>query len=170
MGNFKSSNPFSFSDNLLNRINKKWFLITSGDLSNYNMMTASWGMFGILWNKPVAQVFIRPSRYTFEYVNKNDFFSICFFEDSYKDILQLLGSKSGRDFNKMHIDRLSPINYQDKTIFFKEASEILILKKLLVIPLDSSRITTDVKEDFYKENDFHFIFLAQIVDYLTKNY
>lgn len=169
MDNFKSCNPFSFSDNLLNRINNKWFLITSGHLSNYNMMTASWGMFGILWNMPVAQVFIRPSRYTFEYLNKNNFFSICFFEDTYTDILKLLGSKSGRDFDKMHFDRLSPINYLDKAIFFKEASEILILKKLFNIPLDSSQISSDIKEDFYKEDDFHFIFLAQIIDYLIKN-
>ena len=64
--------------NPFNLIGKKWFLITSGDESGYNTMTASWGQMGILWNKPVITAFVRPNRKTFEFMENNEYFTISF--------------------------------------------------------------------------------------------
>ena len=81
----------------------KWFLLTSGDYrkNHYNTMTVAWGYFGILWNKPCAVVFVRPTRYTYEFINKYDSFTLCSFNTSYQDDLSLLGTKSGRDGDKI---------------------------------------------------------------------
>ncbi len=169
MDNFTKKNPFSFSNDLLKKINSNWFLIIAGNKEKYNMMTASWGTFGILWNKPVAQIFVRPSRYTHEFIIKNDFFSICFFDSSYNKILSELGSKSGRNFDKMNISGLKAKVYENKTIFFEEAKEVLILEKIYNSILDEKNISTDVKKDFYPQKDFHSFFIGQIIDYFIKN-
>lgn len=169
MDNFTKINPFSFSNDLLKKINSNWFLITAGNEDKYNMMTASWGTFGILWNKPVAQIFVRPSRYTHQFIIKNDFFSICFFDSSYSNILSELGSKSGRNFDKMNISALKAKVYENKTIFFEEAKEVLILKKIYNSFLDEKGISNDVKKDFYPQEDFHSFFFGQIIDYFIKN-
>ncbi len=167
--NFQKHDYFSFSNKLLYNILNNWILISAGNLTKYNMMTASWATFGILWNKPIAQVFIRPSRYTYDFIDENEFFSICFFNDSYKDILALLGSKSGKNFNKMKIQGLNPIDYENKTIYFEQSEQVLILKKIYKTKFDGNDIDKDVKSLFYPDNkDFHFIFYGQIVNYLTK--
>lgn len=168
MKDFEKKEIFSFSDNLLKKISENWLLISSGSIDNYNMMTASWGTFGILWNQPVAQVFIRPSRYTFEFINKNDFFSISIFEPTYKDLLSFLGSKSGRDINKMKIEGLTPIDFNGKTVFFKEAKEVFILKKLFDLPMQDKIIDAEVKNIFYKNDDYHHLFFGRIIEYLSK--
>lgn len=168
MKDFEKKDILSFSDNLLKKISENWLLISSGNIDSYNMMTASWGTFGILWNLPVAQVFIRPSRYTFEFINKNDFFSISIFETSYKDLLSFLGSKSGRDINKMKIEGLTPIDYNGKTVFFKEAKEVFILKKLFDLPMQDKIIDAQVKNIFYKNGDYHHLFFGRIIEYLSK--
>lgn len=169
MDNFKSSNPFSFYNELPLKINKNWLLICAGKYENYNMMTASWATFGILWNKPIAQIFVRPSRYTHDFLIQNDYFSINFFDSKYHDLLSLLGSKSGRNFNKMNIEQLTPINYNDKTIFFDEANEVLILKKIYFAKMDEKVIDDSVIKVFYPEGDFHTLFIGEILDYLIKS-
>ena len=78
-------------------------LITAGNLTKYNTMTASWGGFGILWNKPVCYVFVRPSRYTFEFMESNAGFTLSFFPKEYRKALNILGSKSGRDLDKVKL-------------------------------------------------------------------
>jgi len=168
--NFIKKEILSFSNSLLDNIKNNWILISSGKLEYYNMMTASWVTFGILWNRPIAQIFIRPSRYTLNFLEKNDFFSISFFDNTYKDILSLLGSKSGKNFDKMNIKGLTPIDYNNKTIFFEQAKHVLILKKIYKSKFDENLIPEEYKILFYPNNDdFHFIFYGEIIDYFSKN-
>lgn len=168
MKSFENKDPFSFSDNLLHKINKNWFLITAGNLNKYNMMTASWGTFGILWNKPVAQIFVRPSRYTHQFIQNTDIFSISFFNSSYKEILSLLGSKSGRNLDKMNISGLTVIKYDNDAVYFDESDEVLVCKKIYETKLDYQKIPEDSLNDFYPENDYHSVFIGQIIRYLKK--
>ena len=92
--------------------NNRWFLLTSGDFNSgqYNTMTVSWGSFGIMWNKPFAQVVVRPTRYTYEFTEKFDTFTLCSFSEKYRRALNILGSKSGRTVDKIKI-RPSPTCY-----------------------------------------------------------
>ena len=74
-----------------------WALLTAGEEGNYNTMTVSWGAIGELWGEPVAIVFVRPSRYTYEFTEKYDSFTLSFFDGGYKKELGFCGSKSGRE-------------------------------------------------------------------------
>ena len=85
-----------------------WMLVTAGTEDHFNTMTASWGGIGIPWNRPVAFLFIRPERYTHEFLEANERLSLSFFTEDYRKALQLCGSKSGRDMNKVEAAGLHP--------------------------------------------------------------
>ena len=87
-------NPFT-------KISHDWFLLSSGDKRKANTMTASWGGLGVLWGKNVAFVFVRDSRYTKEFIDSNDFFTVSFMEEAQHDTLNYLGSTSGREEDKI---------------------------------------------------------------------
>ena len=87
-------NPFE-------KLSKQWALVSAGSLDKFNMMTVSWGAVGVIWGKPSATVYIRHSRYTKEFVDAGDTFVLTFLKDGHRDALNTLGSKSGRDMDKM---------------------------------------------------------------------
>lgn len=111
-------------------IGKEWMLITAGDSTSYNTMTASWGGLGWLWNKPVAFIFVRPERYTHDFIEKNDRLSLSFFSEDYKPALQICGTKSGRDGDKVKEAGLSPKSLESGVMTFDEARMVLDCKKL----------------------------------------
>lgn len=111
-------------------IGKEWMLITAGDSTGYNTMTASWGGLGWLWNKPVAFIFVRPERYTHDFIEKNDRLSLSFFSEDYKPALQICGTKSGRDGDKVKEAGLSPKSLESGVMTFDEARMVLDCKKL----------------------------------------
>ena len=92
--------PEDLSINPFTLIGKEWMLISAGTEQKYNMMTASWGALGVFWGKNVASVYIRPQRYTLEFVNEQEYYALNFFEDSYKKALAYCGAHSGRDVDK----------------------------------------------------------------------
>ena len=99
----------NFSTDILTLFDKKWALVTAGDISDFNAMTISWGGMGTLWGKPVATVYVKPVRYTHEFMENNDYFTISFFEEEYRGALKVMGTKSGRDCNKVEESRLTPV-------------------------------------------------------------
>ena len=84
---FKTVDPRSIKDNLIKALAEEWALITAGNGENYNMMTASWGFFGEMWGEDSLMVVVRPQRYTMEFIEKNDYFTVSFYGDN-KAILQ----------------------------------------------------------------------------------
>lgn len=98
---FKEISANDIKDNAFDMIGKKWMLVTASDGEKVNSMTASWGGVGIMWGKPVAFVFIRPQRYTKEFVDKAGTLSLTFFDESYRKMLNYMGTTSGRDEDKM---------------------------------------------------------------------
>ena len=107
MSNFKHIEPSAIADNTVKMIGDDWMLITSANDTDemvcgtdYNMMTASWGGIGVLWNRPVVFVFIRPQRHTFPFAEANDRLTLSFFDESYRPALSYCGKFSGRDADK----------------------------------------------------------------------
>ncbi len=115
-------NPFS-------AIGDDWMLITAGDAASHNTMTASWGGLGVLWNSPVATCYIRQSRYTKEFVDAANTFTLSFFDpEKYRKQLAYLGRVSGRDEDKIAEAGLSPVAV-DGTTTFAEARLTLVCRK-----------------------------------------
>ncbi len=167
MSIFKEINPSSITDNPFDLIGKDWALVTCGDREKFNTMTISWGGVGIMWNKPVAFTFIRPQRYTFEFTENKDFYTMSFFDESYRKALQFCGTKSGRNYDKPKETGLTPAFTDDGVPYFEEARLVLVCKKLYAQFLnEDSVIENSVKSQY--NNDYHKMYVSEIVKVLTK--
>ena len=126
----KAIEPSLVKDNFIEIIGKEWMLVTAGTKEKFNTMTASWGGIGWLWNKPVAFVFIRPERYTYEFVEENDHLTLSFLGEENKKIHAVCGSKSGRNIDKVKETGLKPVFTEKGNVLFEQARLSLECKKL----------------------------------------
>ena len=117
-------------EDVIKAIGKEWMLVTAGTPDKFNTMTASWGGVGYLWNKAVAFVFIRPERYTHEFVENNERLTLAFLGNENREILNFCGTKSGRDCNKAKETGLSPVATETGNVTFSQARLTLEGRKL----------------------------------------
>ncbi len=117
-------NVKELNDNIFETIGKEWMLVCAGNKEKFNMMTASWGCLGWLWNKPVAVVFIRPERFTHGIIEENEFMTLSFLGNSEeaRKIYNFCGSKSGRDFDKAKETGLTPVETDNGSIAFERVT------------------------------------------------
>ena len=156
-----SMNPFT-------KIGKEWMLITAGNETGFNTMTASWGGLGVLWNKDVAFTFIRPSRYTFEFTEKEEYFSLCFFGDEYKNALMFCGRNSGRDCDKIKETGLTPA-FIEGVPCFQEAELVLICKKMYAQEMsDACALCDEVKKHYGEAEPYHTFYVGEIIKAFEK--
>lgn len=167
MKDFKKIDPKQISENPIRLFADDWALITSGDETAYNTMTASWGGVGELWNKDVCFVFIRPQRYTFEFVEKNDLFTVSFYPKEPHKALSFCGSHSGRDFDKAKETGLTPL-FLDGTTAFEEAKIILVCKKIACQEMDPNGFMDPTIDKNYAAKDYHKIYVGEIISCYTK--
>ena len=165
---FKMIQPEEISDNVFKLIDKDWMLITAGTHEKYNCMTASWGGMGILWKKPVVFLFIRPTRYTYEFAENNQRMSVCFFSEKYRDILNLCGTKSGREIEKMHIEGLTPMITGEGTPFYNEARMAVFVRKIYSQLLDKDLILEPAVHKLYNGSDYHKMYICEIEKIMIK--
>ena len=152
-----------FNENVFELIGEKWMLITAKNGEKWNTMTASWGAMGILWGKPVVFVFIRPTRFTYEFVEKTDYFTCSFFGDEYKTALKICGSKSGRDIDKAKETGLTP-KIEDEFVSFSQANLTLKCKKLYFADLDPKAMLDMGINENYPNKDYHRMYVAEIIN------
>ena len=148
-------------------LDKEWALLTCKDNDKFNMMTISWGGFGTLWHKPIVTIYIRPSRYTYELIEKNDYFTISFYDEEYKKDLGVLGTKSGRDIDKMSCIKLTP-EYINNIVTFKEAKLTIICKKIYFQDLEIENIPKDERDKFYSTEPVHRMYIGEVIDVIDK--
>jgi len=145
---------------------QQWFLLTSGDYAanHYNTMTVGWGYFGIMWNKPVAVVVVRPTRYTFEFMNRYDTFTLSAFDKNYKEDLNLLGSISGRDGDKLAETELTVVpSTKVEAPTFLEALLIVECKKIYWDDFKPEHFLDQTIHGNYPLEDYHRIYFGEIV-------
>ncbi len=157
-----------FNENSFNMIGKDWLLITAEKDGRVNTMTASWGGLGIMWNKKVAYIFIRPQRYTKEFVDSADRLSISVLPNSYRRELGYLGRVSGRDEDKISNANLTVKQYEDVP-YFDEARLTLICKKLYAQALkEECFIDKGIIDQWYPERDYHIMYVVEVEKILEK--
>ena len=148
--------------NPFNSIGQDDFLLSAGDEKGWNTMTAGWGGMGYMWGKPCFFVFVRESRYTLSFMDKYDSFSVSFFPPEKKSILSYCGSHSGRDTDKAKGAGLTPV-FLDGTVVFEEANLSFTLKKLSKHFIEQEGfISPEIKERWYKNGDYHYMFVGEI--------
>lgn len=154
--------------NIFDLIEEKWMLITAGNKEKFNTMLASWGGFGVLWFKKVAIVFIREERYTHEFVENNDSFTLSFFLDGYRDELKLCGTVSGRDHDKVKETSFTPV-FGDDTVYFNEADIVLECKKIYSDSLMAENfIDKQLGNATYPNGVGHTMYIGEITNVLVK--
>lgn len=148
---------------LLPRLINDWALVTAGTIDDYNTMTIAWGGFGDIWWVPTISVWVVPTRYTYQYLEREDTFTVQFFGPDHKADLQLLGSKSGRDGDKVAETSLTP-QALGAGVTFAEADVTLVCRKLYSQPLDPQAIPAEVMGKFYTDMGTHTHFIGQILE------
>lgn len=154
--------PEELQKNPFQMIGKEWLLVTAEREGKVNAMTASWGGAGIMWNKPVVYIFLRPQRYTKELVDRADTFSLSVLGEEHRGALRYFGSVSGRDEDKIAKAGLQ-IARADGTPYFEAANTVLICRKLYAQSYDPGCfIDRSLDEKNYPNKDYHTMYIAEI--------
>ena len=156
--------------NPFDKIDKQWMLLTGGDKDSFNTMTASWGQLGVLWNKNVLTCYIRPNRYTYDFVEKGECFTASFYGEEYRSALSFCGSHSGRDCDKAKETGLTPAEV-DGCMAFEEAELVLVCRKLYSYDLQESGFLTDdgIPGKFFGTDPYHRAYISEIVGEYVKD-
>lgn len=155
-------NPFS-------KIGKEWMLITAGNKEKANTMTASWGGVGVLWGKNVVYVFIRDTRYTKEFIDKEDTFSLTFLDESYRSALKYLGAVSGRDEDKIGGARMHLDYYQDQTPYIDEGNLVIVCRKMSATRMTEEQfIDPEIADQWYSDGNMHTMYIGEILEVLAR--
>jgi len=145
---------------------KQWLLLTAGDFATgqFNAMTVGWGSLGTMWGRPFVQVVVRPVRYTFGFMESYDTFTLCVFPQGYRRALNLLGTKSGRDGDKIAEAGLTPVpSRRVAAPCFSEAELVLECQKIYWDDMDPARFLDPAIESNYPQKDYHRIYYGQIL-------
>jgi len=161
---FRPAKPDLLNDNFFKVIHKDWMLITAGTRDSFNTMTASWGTMGILWNKQIAVCFIRPTRHTFGFAEKNGYYTLSFFDDEYQDALNYCGTHSGKKVDKMAATGLKPLETPNGNITYEQSRLVFECRKVYS---DSFRednfIERNIIDINYPRKDFHKFYIGEIL-------
>lgn len=160
---WKPVEPDSWNDSVFRRVGADWMLVTAGNLQHFNTMTASWGSLGILWNMPVATIYVRPTRFTDSFVKRYEQFSLSFFKEEHREALSVCGRLSGRDVDKVAVSGLSPLKLKDGSVTFKEAELVFSCVKLYSDKFDESKFLDRRIHKHYPKGDIHNIYIGEIV-------
>lgn len=168
MKSFTEISPLELNESAFRIIGKEWMLITAGNLDKWNTMTASWGALGELWFKPVCFTFIRPQRYTREFVEKKPSFTLSFFDESQRDLLNFCGSHSGRDCDKAAKTGLTPFATDGGSVAFEEARLVFECRKLYFQDLDPAHFLVPEIAGSYPNEDYHRMYIGEVLSVLRK--
>ena len=161
---------FKLETKIFESFDKGWPILTAGTKDNFNMMTISWGQMGTLWGKPVVSVFVRGSRYTHEFMDKEEYFTLTFVKFQwYHEQLKLIGSKSGRDIDKLKETGFKVFE-RPHGISFTNADLIVVCRKLFKQQINMESIPDDIRAKFYKDGDPHDMYIGEVVEIISDRY
>ena len=155
-------NPFT-------KIGKEWALVSAGNKTKCNTMTVSWGGVGVLWGKNVVYIFIRDSRYTKEFIDNGEFFSMSFFDEKYRDALSYCGKESGRNVDdKFKGAGLTPA-FRHNIPYPDEANLVLLCRKMAAVPItEDTFVDPQIMPKWYSDNDMHVMYVGEIIEAVAR--
>lgn len=165
---FKEIETKDLELNPFEKIGSEWALVTAGDEAGFNTMTVSWGGLGVLWGRDVVTVYLRPQRYTKQFVDAADRFTLSFYAPEHKRALEVLGSKSGRDSDKVAEVGFTPL-VVDGTVAFEQASLVLVCRKLYADDIRPERfLDPSIDGEAYPEHDYHTFYVGEVEKVLKR--
>lgn len=170
MKKFKEIQMEEWKENACKAIGKDWMLVAASKDGKTNAMTASWGGLGVMWGKNAAYIFIRPQRFTKEFIDGSDTLSLTFYDEKYRDTLSYMGRVSGRDEEKIAEAGLNTVVDADSNApYFKEAKAVLICRKMYAQELQPECfIDQEANEKWYPQKDYHTMYVCEIKKILVR--
>jgi len=165
---FVKISPQDIKDNPFEAVGENWMLVTAGSLGSYNTMTASWGGMGVLWNKNIAFCVVRPTRYTYEFIEKAETFTLSFFSEKYRTALNFCGTHSGRNCDKAMETGLTAAETENGSVFFNEARLVLECRKIYFDDINPGNFIDPGIDRHYPKKDYHRMYVGEIINVLTK--
>ncbi|HBI84749.1 MAG TPA: flavin reductase [Ruminococcus sp.] len=160
---FQKIDPAQWQSNPFEAIGKQWFLLTAGtEKSGFNSMTCSWGAVGVMWNKPAVTCYVRHSRHTFGFMERQEIFTLSFLPEDYRKALAFCGSHSGRDCDKAAETGLHPAELEGG-MTYEEAEIVLVCRKRFASDLPIEALPADVASGFYADGDTHRMYIGEII-------
>lgn len=163
------------TDEVFNRFDKQWAIATAGTIDDFDGCTIGWGSVGSLWGfirqaKKVVTIYVNPLRYTSEYLLKNDYFTVSFFDKGYEKDLMTIGRKSGRDGDKFALTQFTP-QAHDHTVIFKEAALTLVCRKVYWEQFNPQHVDPAIMKNIYERTNqpTHYQFIGEIVETIENN-
>lgn len=154
----------SLSFNPFTKISQEWALLSAGSPEKHNTMTVSWGGVGHIWGKNTVTVYVRESRYTKEFIDSGDTFTLSFYDESQKPALGYLGKVSGRDEDKVSACGLTPA-YSQGALYFEEAKLVFVCRKMCHTPLGPESFDDpSIDEKNYGDKDYHTLYIGEILE------
>ncbi len=161
--------PDRIPDNPWQAIGQGWMLITAGTLEHYNVMTASWGAWGHLWEREVCFCFVRPQRHTFGFMEASAYYTLSFFDESHRAALDFCGNHSGRDVDKAAATGLTAVAGTTGAVYFAQARLVFECRKLYAGDiLPEAFADKTIPAEVYSKRDFHRMYVGQIVRCLAR--
>lgn len=165
---YKKITPDKIPGNIIKMLTEDWMLITAGNSQEFNMMTAGWGGLGCMFGKPVAFCFIAPTRYTYKLMEKNDTYTLTFYTEAYREALNICGSKSGKDTDKVKATGLTPVTTPEGSQAFSEAWLIIECRKMVSQSIIPEAITNQKLKEEWEGKQLHKMFIGEIINVWIK--
>lgn len=165
---YRSITPDKIPGNIIKMMSEDWMLITAGNSQAFNMMTASWGALGFVFDKPAFFCFINPQRYTYSLMEKNDLYTLTFYTEAYRNALQYCGSHSGADEDKVKGSGLTPITLPSGSKAFSEAWMIIECRKIMSQPLNADSFNDETLRKEWSQKLLNKMFIGEIVNVWIK--
>ena len=161
----KAIKPLDMKLSICKAWKRDWFLLTAGDYASgkYNTMTVAWGSIGIMWDRPFVMVVVRPTRYTYEFMEEYPTYTLSLLPSKFRKALNYCGTKSGRDVDKIADTGLTPIASQQVAApGFDEAELIIECRQIYTDDYDPQKFLAPKIDDNYRSKDYHRIYFGQI--------
>ncbi|GHT70684.1 hypothetical protein FACS1894174_08380 [Bacteroidia bacterium] len=165
---FRKLDPKQIPGNIIKMLTDDWMLITAGNDTKFNMMTASWGGLGTLYGKPVTFCFINPARFTYQLMESGDTYTLSFYTEAYREALRYCGSSSGRDTDKIKGSGLTPVSMPSGAKSFSEAWLIIECKKLVSQQFQWESVKDEKIRDEWSKSQFHKMYVGEILNVWVK--
>ncbi|MBP1758311.1 MAG: hypothetical protein H6Q61_560 [Firmicutes bacterium] len=166
---FHTIKPKELTQNVFSLLDDQWALIAAGTKDHCNAMTASWGGMGVLFHKNVVTIYVRPQRYTYEILEQHAEFTLSFFDPSYRSVLTMFGTKSGREMDKIKESGLTLLMAGEEAPYFGEAELVLSCRKLYQQDLNPEGFVEPFIHEFYEKQDYHRMYIGEITQALVRS-
>ena len=148
----------------------QWFhdaeLLAAGDREKSIAMTIGWGGIGTLWGRTALTVYVAEKRYTKEFMDRSEYFTVMAFDVAHSNVLNYMGRQSGRDGDKAKALGLHTAYTENGTPYYTEAEMVIECRIMYAAPFDPQYFKSDAPKNMYRNfpAGVHTMYIGEVVN------